>query len=229
MSFPFPVMIYAAGLGTRMGELTRDCPKPLLRVGDTTLLDHALDLCGAAGARRVVINLHYLAPMIRRHLARRRRPDVVFSDESAGLLETGGGLKAALPLLGAGPVLLLNSDVWWRGDNPLENLAANWRPGMQALLLTVPAARPGGDFLLRPDRRLAWPGPDRAADVTFTGAQIAETALFAAEPARRFSTRIIWSRMIETGGLFAQPHSGEWVEAGDPAGLAAARDLAMRP
>ena len=121
MPYPFPLMLFAAGFGTRMGALTADRPKPLIPVAGRALIDHALDVAEAAGVTRTVVNTHYKAEQIARHLAGR---DVLISHEPGPILETGGGLRQALPLLGPGPVAILNSDAIWTGANPLTQLAA---------------------------------------------------------------------------------------------------------
>ena len=115
-------MLFAAGLGTRMGALTAHRPKPLVEVAGRPLIDHALDLAREAAVPRVVANLHYRGEMIRDHLA---GSPVLFSDETDRILETGGGLRQALPLLGPGPVYTLNSDAVWTGANPLTTLSAD--------------------------------------------------------------------------------------------------------
>ena len=120
-----PLMLFAAGFGTRMGVLTAGLPKPLLRVAGRALIDHALDVVDAAGVREVVINLHYRGDQLIDHLNGRA---VKFSWEREVILETGGGLRAALPLLGGNPVLTLNPDVVWTGPNPLAHLLAHWDP-----------------------------------------------------------------------------------------------------
>lgn len=130
---PSSVMIFAAGFGTRMGDLTKDRPKPLINVAGKALIDHALDRVTAYGAGTVVVNLHYKPELMRAHLADR---GILFSEEQPEILETGGGLKAALPLLGDRPVFTMNSDAVWSGANPLRQLSQVWDPErMDALLL----------------------------------------------------------------------------------------------
>ena len=122
---PQAIMIFAAGRGTRMGALTDTRPKPLVPVGGRALIDHAMDLTADISPLTRVVNTHYLAPMLKHHLAGQ---GVLFSDEPELLLETGGGLRQALPLLGQNPVFTLNSDAIWRGPNPLTLLADSWDP-----------------------------------------------------------------------------------------------------
>ncbi|QDL91775.1 nucleotidyltransferase family protein [Paroceanicella profunda] len=224
-----PVMIFAAGFGTRMGALTAHCPKPLLRVAGRSLLDRVLDRAEAAGCPRAVVNLHYRSAQIRDHLATRRRPEIAFSDEQPEILDTGGGLRAALPLLGAGegPVLTLNSDAIWTGEDPVATLRAAWAPGMGALLHLVPrAAATGytraGDFFLEPDGRLRRRGSAETAPFVFTGAQLLRIGPLAALPAGAFSLNLLWDRLLEEGLLYGAPGGGGWIDVGTPEGLALA-------
>ena len=183
-------MIFAAGLGTRMGALTRDRPKPLLTVGGRALIDHALALARDAAVPRIVVNAHAHADQLAAHLAR-VAPDVRLSREPERL-ETGGGLKAALPLLGSGPVFTLNADMVWRGPNPLTALAAAWDPArMGALLALVPRASAighAGAGRLRDRRRRDGSRAAAAAataTLVYAGAQIIDAAALDAVPARR--------------------------------------------
>lgn len=222
---PEAVMIFAAGLGTRMGELTRDRPKPLIEVAGRPLIDYALALVRAAGIPRIVVNAHAHAGQLRAHLAR-TAPDVLLSHEPV-LLETGGGLKAALPLLCSGPAFTLNADMVWSGPNPLTALAAAWTPGEGARLALVPrAAAVGhsgpGDFFLEPDGRLLRRGGAASADFVYAGAGIIDTAAVAAYPGTAFSLNAVWDGLIAAGRLKGTVHSGRWVDVGRPEGIALA-------
>jgi N-acetyl-alpha-D-muramate 1-phosphate uridylyltransferase len=222
---PDAAMIFAAGLGTRMGALTRDRPKPLIPVGGRTLLDHALGVVAGAGVARIVVNTHAHAAQVADHLAR-VAPGVAVSHE-AERLETGGGLKRALPLLGPGPVFTLNADMVWTGPNPLAALAAGWQPGMGALLCVVPrAAATGhtgaGDFFLAPDGRLARRGGAEAAPFVYAGAGIIDTAALDGFEDAVFSLNPVWDRLIAEGRLFGVVHRGGWVDVGRPEGIALA-------
>lgn len=221
-----PAMIFAAGLGTRMGALTRDRPKPLIEVAGRPLLDHALDLARGAGAAPVVVNAHAHAAMLAAHLAR-VAPEARVAHEPV-LLETGGGLRAALPLLGPGPVLTLNADMVWRGPNPLAALEAAWDGGrMGALLALVPrAAALGhagpGDFERDADGRLTRRGGAPSAAFVYAGAQIIDPAILDAFPAGAFSLNPAWDALIAEGRLFGLPWRGGWVDVGRPEGIALA-------
>lgn len=220
---PLPLMIFAAGLGTRMRPLTDMRPKPLIEVGGTTLLDRALALGRDAGAAPVVVNTHYLGAQIRRQLTGQ---DVLISSEAGSLLDTGGGLRKALPLLGAGPVMTLNPDVVWTGPNPLAALAAAWDDArMDALLALVPldraTARKGaGDFTLDPEGRIA-----RQGDLVYGGAQIIRPDLLAAIPERAFSLNRLWDQMIAEGRAFGMIHPGGWCDVGYPEAIPLAEAL----
>lgn len=224
---PEVAMVLAAGRGTRMGALSLARPKPLLEVGGRALIDHALDRLLAAGVRRAVVNLHWLGGMIRGHLAGRRAPEIVFSEE-AELLETGGGVRRALPLLGPAPFFSLNADAVWTGPEPLPALAASWDAArMGALLQLAPRARAAahagrGDFFRGADGRLSRRGAAASAPYVFTGAQIVAPEAFAETPEGPFSTNLVWDRLIAEGRLYGQVHEGGWVDVGTPEGLRAA-------
>ena len=225
----FPVMLFAAGFGTRMGALTRDRPKPLIKVAGRCLLDHALDLTREAGLRRRVVNLHYHGDQIAQHLAGQ---DVEVSWERQEILETGGGLRAALPLLGSGPVYTLNSDAVWAGRNALVELSEAWSEGeMDALLLLAPLNQVEGyhgpgDFVINAAGRIA-----RAAGqpgLVYLGAQIIRTERLAAVPDRVFSLNLLWDQMIAEGRAYGVVHTGRWCDVGRPEGIATAEAMLAR-
>lgn len=208
-----PLMIFAAGLGTRMRPLTDSLPKPLIPVAGRTLLDRALDLGRDAGAGPVVVNTHYLGHQIAAHLADR---DVAISDEPGTILDTGGGLRQALPLLGQGPVMTLNPDVVWTGPNPLAALNAAWRDEMEALLMLVPLDRAtgrqgAGDFSLDAAGRIS-----RRGDFVYGGAQIIRPDRLARIPDAAFSLNRLWDLLIAEGRAFGIAHPGGWCDVGYP-------------
>ncbi|KRW95691.1 nucleotidyltransferase [Paracoccus sp. MKU1] len=206
-------MIFAAGKGTRMAPLTDALPKPLIPVGGRTLLDRALALGRQAGAGPVVLNIHHLGGQIRDHLAGR---GIAISDESDLLLETGGGLRKALPLLGPGPVITMNPDVVWTGPNPVRALLDGWREEMDALLMLVPLDRThgrqgGGDFSLGPGDRLI-----RGGDLVYGGVQIIRPERLAEIPEQVFSLNRLWDLMIAEGRAYGLIHPGAWCDVGRP-------------
>ncbi len=223
---PRAAMVFAAGLGTRMGVLTRDRPKGLIEVAGRPLVDHALALVRGAGVARVVVNTHAHAAMMQAHLAA-VAPEAVVSHE-AELLETGGGLRRALPLLGTSPVFTLNADMVWSGANPLETLAAAWdgaRMGALLCLVRRDAAmghRGAGDFFLGEDGRLVRRGTAAVADLVYAGAQIIDTGGLAEMPAGPFSLNLVWDRMLAAGRIYGVVHESGWADVGTPAGLAEA-------
>ena len=223
--FPFPLMVFAAGFGTRMGALTKDRPKPLIPVAGRALIDHALATAANAGVTRTVVNTHYKADQIAAHLEGR----AIEIRHEPDILDTGGGLKAALPRLGPGPVATLNSDGVWTGANPLTQLAGAWDPQrMEALLLLLPMDRTiahgaKGDFRLAADGRIS-----RGAggeDHVYIGAQILRTERIAATPDAVFGLNRTWTEMIAAGTAFGLVHDGLWCDVGHPEGIAAAERL----
>lgn len=217
-------MLMAAGLGKRMRPLTATRPKPLVKVAGKALMDHALDRLAAGGIKTVVVNVHYLADTVEAHLKTRKGTDFRISDERAKLLETGGGLIHARPLLGDKPFICANSDNLWI-DGPAETLGMMqrlWDPErMDALLLLVPLARANchsgpGDFHMDANGRLTRRKTAHVAPFVFTGVQILSPSLLVDPPADVFSTNIFWNRAIEAGRLYGAVHQGLWFDVGTP-------------
>lgn len=222
---PTACMILAAGFGTRMGALTRDRPKPLIPVAGRPLIDHALGQARRGGATRIVVNGHYRADQMRAHLA--GQPDVAFSDEQPQILDSAGGIRHALPLLGAEAFFTLNADAVWTGANALCQLAAMWRPDqMDILALLVPGARAvgrqgGGDFAMDAAGRLAF---DPAGEV-YTGAQIVKATLFEGLPDGPLSLHAVWRAALARGRMAGTLHAGHWADVGHPGGIALAETM----
>lgn len=218
-------MLMAAGLGKRMRPLTATRPKPLVKVAGKPLMDHALDRLEAGGINKVVVNVHYLADTVEAHLkARKCGLDFAISDERAKLLETGGGLIRAKPLLGDKPFICANSDNLWI-DGPQETLGMMqriWNPErMDALLLLVPLARATchtgpGDFHMDANGRLSRRKTAYVAPFVFTGVQILSPSLLVDPPGDVFSTNVFWNRAIEAGRLYGVSHQGLWFDVGTP-------------
>lgn len=227
---PNTAMVLAAGLGKRMRPLTNDRPKPLVEVAGKALIDYALDRFAAAGVSRAVVNVHYFADMMEAHLKARNSPQILISDERGLLLETGGGLKKAAPLLGTAPFFCANTDAILldaAGEEACANLVSKWNADeMDALLLLVPASRASGyegrgDFELDGAGRIAFRSAETAEHV-FTGLQIISPRLLDGAPEGPFSTRLLWDRARAAGRLFGAVHGGYWMHVGDPKGLEAA-------
>ena len=229
MTSPTTAMVLAAGLGTRMRPLTDDRPKALVEVGGRALIDHVLDRLADAGVRRAVVNVHWFADRLEAHLADRTQPAIAISDERDQLLETGGGLKKARPLLGEAPVWVANIDSVWidRGD-ALGALVRLWNPErMDAALLL--ARREGsigfegpGDVFLGDDGRLTFRGEAPAAPYAYMGVHITRPQIVDDGPDGPFSLSPIWRRLAAQGRLFGCVLDGDWMHVGDPA----ARDAA---
>ncbi len=222
---PDTAMIMAAGLGKRMRPLTATKPKPLIEVAGKALLDHVLDHLQAAGVKNIVDNVHNLADAVEAHLASHDHGlEVAISDERQQLLETGGGLIKAEPLIDADPFLAINSDNFWVDGpaNTLKLLASHWDADrMDALLLLVPLARAQnhkgmGDFHMDRTGRLRRRDKSRVAPFVFTGIQMLSKRLLRDAPEGAFSTNILWNRAIEEGRCFGAVHQGLWFDVGTP-------------
>jgi MurNAc alpha-1-phosphate uridylyltransferase len=219
-------MVMAAGLGKRMRPLTASRPKPMVRVAGKALIDHALDRLAEAGVARAVVNVHYLAEPLEAHLKTRQTPVVTISDERAALLETGGGMVKAQPLL-PDPFFCLNADnIWLDGPrNAFADLSARWDgQAMDALLLVVPHSRAAtfrgeGDFHMDPLGRLTRRRPGRIAPFIYTGIQLASHRLLRDPPAGPFGTMVLWERAIAEGRLYGANFTGKWFEVGTPAAI----------
>lgn len=230
---PKRAMILAAGFGRRMRAIPGDPPKPLVPVEGRPLIDYALERLERFGVERIVVNVHWAAERLRAHLAARKsKAEIVISDETEQLLDTGGGVAKALPLLGPDPFLVHNSDsilIDGMGD-ALDRLACCWDEARtDALLLLAPTTHAVGydglgDFDMEPDGRLARRPEMRVAPFAFTGVQIVHPRLFAGHPSGPFSTNLTWDRAIEAGRLFGLRHDGWWLHVGTPE----ARRLAER-
>lgn len=227
---PSAAMVLAAGLGTRLRPVTEALPKPLVEINGRSLLDHAIDRLALAGVERVVVNVHYKAAMMAAQLARRDHPRVEISEE-AELLDTGGGVAQALPLLGDA-FFVVNADVFWLDgkDHALLRLARAFDPErMDAVLLlqrTVTAVgyEGSGDYLLDPSGTPRRRREREVAPFLFAGVQLLHRRLFDGVPDRVFSLVRLFDRAEQAGRLHAIVHDGEWYHIGTPAGLAATRE-----
>lgn len=225
-------IILSAGLGTRMGDMSRRIPKPLVKVAGRTLIDRALDRADAAGLDRVVVNVHHHADQLEAHLAPRiAAGHVVISDERDCLLETGGGVKKALPLLGSQPFFAMNSDALWLdgAGSTLLRLASHFDAArMDALLLLIPTPDAlgydgVGDFIpfaggMAPVP-IAFRGDAPAAPVMFGGIMMIRPELYDGTPDGAFSNRVVFRKAVENGRLFGIAHDGHWIHVGTPEGV----------
>lgn len=208
---PTAILLFAAGLGTRMAPLTNTRPKPLVDVSGKPLLDHALAQCGGL---KTIVNAHYFAEQIHTHLAGK---DTIVSDESDKLLETGGGLKRALPLLDSNPVFTMNTDAVWRGSNPVKCLQDAWQPEkMDALLLMIPTSQAvghngSGDFNIDSEGHLS-----RGDDYVYSGVQIIRTDGLTAISETAFSMWALWNDMLAKGTMYGAVYGGQWCDVGRP-------------
>ena len=221
---PAKVMVFAAGLGTRMRPLTDRMPKPLVAVAGKPLIDHTLDRFAAAGVDTAIVNVHYLAGQIEVHLAARKIPKILISDERETLLDQGGGIAKVLPWLGQEPFFLANTDAFWvEGPaNNLRCLAASWDPEKMDILLLVAAVAASvgvdspGDFNMAPDGRLIRRSEREIAPFVYTGVGIIKPGLFAAETRDIFPLAPFFFEAAEKRRLFGQRLDGLWFHVGTP-------------
>jgi MurNAc alpha-1-phosphate uridylyltransferase len=227
---PKSAFVLAAGLGTRMRPYNGGVPKPLVTVGGKSLIDYSLDRLAEANVARAVVNVHYLADALERHLASRQRPQIIISDERGSLLGTGGGIAKALPQLGDAPFFLVNSDTFWLdGVKPnFSRLGDAFDAGaMDALLLLASATgsvgyEGRGDFAMAPDGRLQRRGERDVVPFVYAGAAILAPALFAAAPTGAFPLTLLFDRAGEKGRLFGLRLEGVWMHVGTPDAVTAA-------
>ncbi len=225
-------MVLAAGLGKRMRPITATTPKPLVEIGGRSMLDHALDRLVEAGVPHAVVNVHYLADLIEARLSRRTAPRITVSDERDALLETGGGVKRALPLLGAAPFLLLNSDSLWI-EGPRSNvvrLMDAWDPERMDILLLLASTATSfgydgaGDFSMDATGLLERRGERRMAPFVYAGVAILKPGLFHDTPDGPFSLNLLFDRAIAAGRLHGLRLDGEWLHVGTPDAIAGANE-----
>ena len=229
-ALPHAAMVMAAGLGTRMRPYNGQIPKPLVTVSGKALIDHVLDRLAEAGVARAVVNVHHLADHIERHIAGRKAPEIVISDERAELLGTAGGPVNAMPLLGGGPFFLVNSDtIWIDGVRPnLVRLASVFdAASMDALLLMAPTATATGysgrgDFSMAADGRLKRRGERDVVPFVYAGAAILAPAFFKGVGKGPSSMSPLFDRAAEAGRLHGLRLDGIWMHVGTPDAVAAA-------
>jgi MurNAc alpha-1-phosphate uridylyltransferase len=231
-------MVLAAGQGERMRPLTLRMPKPLVPLAGRPLIDHVLGRLEAAGVTKAVVNVHYLPDQLETHIRHRdgQRPEIVISDERDVLLDTGGGAKKALPLLGDGPFFIHNADsVWSEGPSPaLPRMLRHWDPRfMDCLLLLAPLSTSlgygaKGDFSMEPDGKLARRGERQVVPFAFAGVSLCDARLFEGAPDGRFSLNVLWDKALTKGRLYGLRLDGRWMHVGTPEALAEAETLFER-
>jgi MurNAc alpha-1-phosphate uridylyltransferase len=217
-------MVMAAGFGTRMRPLTDTMPKPMVPVAGKPLIDHVLDRLAAAGVERAIVNVHYLADKLERHLASRTTPAIVISDERDQVLGTGGGVVKALPQLGSAPFFHVNSDtIWIEGNKPnFSRLAESFDAAtMDALLLLAPATGSigydgRGDYTMSADGRLTRNAAKQAVEFVFAGAAILAPGLLKDAPAGAFSLTDMFDKAERAGRLSGIKLDGRWMHVGTP-------------
>jgi len=233
---PDKAMVFAAGLGTRMRPLTDAVPKPLIKVAGKALIDYTLDRFAAIGVETAIVNVHHLASQIEAHVAERRAPRIILSDEREKLLGQGGGIAKALPFLGQNPFFIANTDAFWV-DGPADNLrrlASSWNPDKMDVLLLVAAVATSigvdssGDFHLGPDGRLTQRAEREIAPFVYTGVGIVKPGLFAGRTIEVFPLTPFFFAAAERGRLYGQRLDGLWLHVGTPEAIADAEQMLAR-
>ncbi|MBO0663238.1 nucleotidyltransferase family protein [Jiella sp. MQZ9-1] len=227
---PKTAMILAAGLGKRMRPITSTMPKPLIEVRGKALIDYGLDALARNGVEKVVVNVHYLADLMRAHLRKRKDMKIVVSDETDALLDSGGGIVKALPDIGSDPFYLINADTFWIDgyrDN-LDLLAELWQPERMDASLLIADMRQSygydgrGDFVMDPTGQLARVQEHNLSPFIYAGAAILKPELFAGRSAARFSLNAIFDTTIEADRLFGVRLDGVWITVGTPSAISMA-------
>ncbi|MDJ0612034.1 MAG: nucleotidyltransferase family protein [Rhizobiaceae bacterium] len=229
---PKKAMILAAGLGTRMRPITESTPKPLIEVYGKPMLDHALDALQRAGVEEVVLNVHYLADQIEDHVQSRRDMKIHISDERAELLDSGGGIANALPMLGEDPFYLLNADSFWiEGFKPnLVRMAEFWQSSEMDILLLLSGMATAvgfgsrGDFTMDADGRLTRRIEHKVAPFAYAGAAILDPSIFDTAPSGAFSLNRQFDEALEKERLFGLRLEGLWLHVGTPDAIHEAED-----
>lgn len=226
-------MVLAAGLGTRLRPITDRMPKPLVPIAGKAMIDYGLDALAEAGVKRAVVNVHHFSERMIAHLSKRRRPDILISDESERLMDSGGGLAKGLKLLGRGPVLVMNADLFWIGETPgrptnLQRLAEAFDPArMDIAMLCVTLEQTTGhngrnDFSMDADGRLCRYREGAGTPVVYAGALAMLPALLDDAPAEPFNLNRYFDRAIAAGRLHGLMLEGRWITVGTPEAIDAA-------
>jgi MurNAc alpha-1-phosphate uridylyltransferase len=223
-------MIMAAGLGTRMRPLTETMPKPLVQVVGKPLIDYALDFLSASGISEIVVNSHYFAEILEEHLQSHHLAKKITISREDEVLETGGGIKKALPILGNSPFFVLNADVICIDGAPpaLAHLAQNFdTEKMDAILLLHEVEKAvgysgKGDFFINDNGTLRRRAENETAPYVFTGIQIIHPRLFVGAPDGKFSLNELYNRDLNRIGAII--HAGDWLHVGSPSELAEAEN-----
>jgi N-acetyl-alpha-D-muramate 1-phosphate uridylyltransferase len=234
LSHPSPqkAIVLAAGLGKRMLPITATMPKPLVKVGGRTLIDFALDRLHEAGIGTVVVNVHHFADMLEDHLRTRKMPHIVVSDERREVLETGGGVKKALPLLSGAPFITFNSDsIWVEGREPnLKRLVSAWDPARMDILMLVAPLETSvgyegrGDFGMDADGRLRRRTGDETVPFVYAGVAILKPELVDGTPEGPFSANLFYDKAIAKGRLYGLQLDGQWLHVGEPQAIKVAEE-----
>ncbi len=219
-------LIYAAGFGTRMGELTKVSPKPMLEIAERPMIDHVVEILRKGGISKCHVNTHYLSEQIKAHFE--NDEDVHIHDEPDGPYETGGTLKKLVPILPE-TIVTINSDALFANGNPVGDLRDHWRNDIDALLLCVPVEKTlhyggAGDFYIESGAPI-WRGERASAPYVFTGLQIIRPHIATGFEDDTFSSKVIWQKLMDAGRIGAAVYDGQWIDIGTKEALDGARKM----
>ena len=226
-------MVLAAGFGQRMRPLTNTTPKPLIKVSGRPLIDYAIEHLRKAQVHHAVVNVHYLAQQLVDWSKTISDPAITISDETDAILDTGGGIARALPLLGTEAFYVMNSDSFWidRGTPALKRLKSAWNPDKMdcLLLLMKPEMTTGydgtGDFEMASDGRLTRKAAGLKSALTYIGGYLVHPRLFLGAPQSAFSMNLLWDKAIAAGRLYGLEQDGHWLHVGTPEAIAKAEQV----
>ena len=229
-------IVLAAGLGKRMHPITQTMPKPMVRVQGKPMLDRALDALDGTGVEKAVVNVHHLAEQIETHIETRISPAIEISDEREQLLDSGGGVKNALPILGDNPFYVLNGDSFWiEGTRPnLQHMSEYWNAQEMDILLLLANMTEAvgfdgkGDFQMDENGRLERRNELEIAPFAYAGAAIMKPELFDDTPDKPFSLNLLFDRALEQGRLFGLRLDGLWLHVGTPEAIREAEEAIAR-
>ncbi len=229
----FKALVFAAGLGTRMRPITLATPKPLVRIGGRTMLDHMLDRLAEAGVQEAVVNVHWLADQIEDHVQGRAAPRITISNEREKLLDQGGGIVKVLGQFEGQPFFICNTDALWidEPNSQIERLARAWDGAKMDILLllakkdTSLGVEGRGDFSMDPQGRLTRPAPGEEAPFVYSGVGVIKSTLFEGAPLEPFRLAPYFFRAAEQGRLFGLPLEGRWLHVGAPEVIDAAEKV----
>ena len=231
MNNNFSAMILAAGFGKRMLPLTKNLPKPLIKINQTTLLDHSINFLKKLGCNQIIINTHYQNKKIENFIKEKNKGDFIQTIYEKEILDTGGGVKNALPYFKNNNIVVINSDVYWQEKNleDAKNLLTKFSKNLSPILLLVEKKKAHGilnkhgDFILNEDRIVRYKSGNSV--IFFSGLQIFDSKILNEYNQKKFSFNIVWDDLIKKNILSGMLMQSNWYHVGDIHGLRIAKEI----